>query len=55
MLEIFISKMVEKNKRKGILKDAAEYFTRSTEEIEQEINERLYLSGSPKKQVKKNY
>ncbi|CAH0716452.1 unnamed protein product, partial [Brenthis ino] len=55
MLEIFISNMVEKNKRKGILKEAAEYFTRSTEEIEQEINERLYLSRSPKEQATNNF
>lgn len=41
MLELFISKMAQKMKRKDILKEAAEYFTRPIEEIKQEINEQV--------------
>lgn len=43
MLELFISKMVQKNKRKGALKEAAEYFTRPAAELDKEILERLNL------------
>ncbi|XP_023953198.1 uncharacterized protein LOC112056911 [Bicyclus anynana] len=43
MLEIFMSKMMQKNKRNGVFKEAAEYFTRPTEELNKEILERLNL------------
>lgn len=38
MLEIFVSKIVKKNKRKGILKEAAEHFLRPAEELKKEID-----------------
>ncbi|XP_039764079.1 uncharacterized protein LOC120636600 [Pararge aegeria] len=43
MLELFICKMSQKNKRNGVLKEAAEYFTRPAEELDKEILERLNL------------
>ncbi|XP_045784851.1 uncharacterized protein LOC123880657 [Maniola jurtina] len=43
MLELFIGKMTQKNKRKGVLKEAAEHFTRPTAELDREILERLNL------------
>ncbi|CAH4038922.1 unnamed protein product [Pieris brassicae] len=44
ILETFVSKMSRENKRKGILKEAAEYFTKPTEELESEIKEHLNIS-----------
>lgn len=38
MLETFVSKIVKKNKRKGILKEAAEHFLRPAEELKKEID-----------------
>ncbi|CAF4744828.1 unnamed protein product [Pieris macdunnoughi] len=44
ILETFVSKMTRENKRKGILKEAAEYFTKPIEELESEIKEHLNIS-----------
>ncbi|XP_072930290.1 uncharacterized protein [Epargyreus clarus] len=44
MLEIFISKMVKMGKRKGILKEAAEHFTRPALVLDSEIRKHLGLS-----------
>lgn len=41
MMEIFVSKMTQTAKRKDILKEAAQYFTRPVDEIDLEIRERL--------------
>ncbi|XP_068619092.1 uncharacterized protein [Battus philenor] len=41
MLSSFVSKMVHLSKRKGILKDAAEYFTRPFEVLDKEVRDRL--------------
>lgn len=41
MLEMFVGKATRGNKRKGILKEAAEYFTKPTEELEAEIRQHL--------------
>ncbi|XP_034839132.1 uncharacterized protein [Maniola hyperantus] len=43
MLELFISKMAQNSKRKGIFREAAEYFTKPTEELDRKILERLNL------------
>ncbi|XP_041987072.1 uncharacterized protein LOC121738874 [Aricia agestis] len=43
MLEVFVSKMVHANKKTGIMKMAAEHFTRPIEELDSEIRQRLSL------------
>nr|XP_026499493.1 uncharacterized protein LOC113403236 [Vanessa tameamea] len=51
MLEVFISKMVQKNKRKGILKEAADHFLRPADELMREIEEINLQSPTEKKQM----
>ncbi|XP_013184845.1 uncharacterized protein LOC106130536 isoform X2 [Amyelois transitella] len=43
MLEIFVAKMTLQHKRRDILKEAAEHFTRPDTELDEEIRERLKL------------
>ncbi|XP_050361211.1 uncharacterized protein LOC126780633 [Nymphalis io] len=51
MLKVFISKMVQKNKRKGILKEAAEHFLRPAEELMREIEGINLHSRTEEKQI----
>ncbi|CAK1554132.1 unnamed protein product [Leptosia nina] len=44
MLEMFVSKVTKDNKRKGVLKEAAEYFSRPIADLEADIRERLGIT-----------
>lgn len=43
MLAIFISKMVQMNKMKEVLKEASQHFTRPINELDEEIRQKLNL------------